>query len=393
MHDRIYIDANYKSLNKFGEELCGDRVQYVPLEDRFIMVLSDGLGSGVKANILSTLTSKIMMTMMEGGASIEDTVDTVVHTLPVCSVRKLAYSTFAILQIYYETGECYLAEFDCPGCIFIRDGKLVPIQYTQREIAHKQIREARFHLQIGDVLTLLSDGVIFAGVGALLNFGWDWDNVSAFLAERAEPDMTSARLTSLLSDSCNDLYAGQPGDDTTVATVKIIPQKIVNLYSGPPENKEDDARLVTDFMSMEGLRIVCGGSSANLVARELHEQVVTCMDYLDPEVPPIAKIPGIDLVTEGVLTLKKTVDMMREYLAAPTDSRVLQSLDIPHGAAMIAKMILEDCTHLNLFIGKKINPAHQNPNLPVDLSIKLRILDDLAELAKQAGKVVTRHFY
>lgn len=392
MNNQIYVDATYRSLIKYNEELCGDRVEIVKNDDRYIVVLSDGLGSGVKANILSTLTSKIISTMMYEGASIEDTVETIVHTLPVCSVRKVAYSTFIILQVDYD-GNAYLVEFDSPKCIFVRSGRLINIEYNERIIAGKKIHEAHFKVEPDDVLTLLSDGVVYAGIGELMNLGWTWENVSEFVASRAKPDVSAARLTNMLSETCNQLYLNKPGDDTTVATVRIVPKKEVSLYSGPPVNPKNDERLVTDFMIPEGKKIVCGGSSANIVSRVLKEPLIPSIEYIDPEVPPTAEIPGIDLVTEGVITLKKAVDVMKKYYDNPTDKAVLMELDKKNGASLIAKTLIEECTHFNMYIGQKINPAHQNPDLPVDLSIKMIIMDELYSIMVKAGKVVKRHFY
>ncbi len=392
MNNQIYIDAAYKSLIKYNEELCGDRVEIVKNDDRYIVVLSDGLGSGVKANILSTLTSKIISTMMYEGATIEDTVETIVHTLPVCSVRKVAYSTFIILQVDYD-GNAYLVEFDSPKCIFVRNGKLVNIDYKERIIAGKQIHEANFRVQPDDVLTLLSDGVVYAGIGELMNLGWTWENVSEFVVSRVKPEISAARITNMLSETCNQLYLNKPGDDTTVATVKIVPKKEVSLYSGPPVNSESDERLVTDFMIPEGKKIVCGGSSATIVSRVLKEPLIPSIEYTDPDVPPVAEIAGIDLVTEGVITLKKTVDIMKDYYNNPTDKAVLMEMDKKNGASLIAKTLIEECTHFNMFIGQKINPAHQNPDLPVDLSIKMIIMDELYSIMVKAGKVVKRHYY
>ncbi|ACZ10303.1 stage II sporulation protein E [Sebaldella termitidis] len=392
MNKQKYVDVSYKSLNKYTEELCGDRVEIVNTENGVIIVLSDGLGSGVKANILSTLTSKIISTMMKEGADIEDTVDTIVKTLPVCSVRNLAYSTFSILQISHQ-GEVYLVEFDNPGCIFIKDGKLSRIEYTLREIAGKNIKEARFNVNESDELLLISDGVVYAGVGALLNLGWSWDNVADFAVEKFKQEKTSARMTSLLSEACADLYMNEPGDDTTVVTAKIIPKKVVNIFSGPPERIEDDERAVSDFMQNEGLKVVCGGSTANITSRILKESITTELNYINPNIPPIARIKGIDLVTEGVLTLRKALEIIKKYLDDPTEKININLIDESHGASLLAKILMEECTHLHLFIGKKINPAHQNPNLPVDLSIKLRLLEDLYNVMEKAGKVVERKYY
>ena len=391
MSDKLYFDVSSKSLNKNNEELCGDKVEVVRTDDGVIVVLSDGLGSGVKANILATMTSKIIATMMRSGASIEDTVDTIIHTLPVCKVRHLAYSTFVILKLTND-GKAYLTEFDCPNCIYMHDGVVYPIQYTTREVGGKKILEAAFDMECGDSLTMMSDGVIYAGIGAVMNLGWDWESVCDFMQDNWNAENTSARITAALSDACNDLYMGRPGDDTTVATVKAIPQRIVSVFAGPPQHPEDDERAVADFMEPDGLKMVCGGSSANLVARVLGRKVTTDLLY-DGDLPPIAHIQGIDLATEGVLTLRQALHVVREVLANPADEHTLHLLEEPNGAAMIAKMLLENSTHIYMFIGRAINPAHQNPHLPVDLSIKIRLLEELAEALRGVGKVVNIRYY
>lgn len=391
MNNRLFYDVTSKSLNKKNEELCGDKVEVVRTDDGVIVVLSDGLGSGVKANILATLTSKIIATMMRSGASLEDTVDTIIHTLPVCKVRHMAYSTFSILKLN-DDGKAYLAEFDCPGCIYVHDGVVYPIAYTEREVGGKTIKEASFDLECGDMLTMISDGVMYAGIGAVLNLGWNWESVCDFIQDNCEDENTSARMTAALIEACEDLYMRQPGDDTTVATVKVVPQQVVSLFSGPPRLKQEDERVVVDFMSEEGLKVVCGGSSSNLVARVLGREVVTELSY-DGDLPPIAHIKGIDLVTEGVLTIRETNALVKKFLENPADTETIRQLDEHNGAAMIARMLLERCTHLYMFIGKAINPAHQNPNLPVDLSIKIRLLEELAQTLRGAGKIVKIRYY
>ena len=393
MNCKIYVDAAYKSINKYTEELCGDRVEIVKNDDCCIVVLSDGLGSGVKANILSTLTSKIISSMIIEGSSIEDTVDTIVHTLPVCNVRKVAYSTFSILRIGYD-GDVYLVEFDSPGCVFVRNGEIMNIEYFTREIEGKVIKEARFKVDMGDMLTIMSDGVVYAGIGAMLNLGWTWLNASKFISEQTKKQtLTSAKLASLLIEKCKALYLDRPGDDTTVASVKIIPFKAVNIFTGPPQNPANDERIIKDFLSSEGFKAVCGGCSANIFCRVTGREIKTTIEYLDPDVPPIAYIKGVDLVTEGVLTLNKTLDVLKSYFKDPTDKKNIAQIEQKHGAAMLAKVLAEECTHINLFVGKKINPAHQNPDMPTDLNIRMRVVDDLKTTLIKAGKVVNIKYY
>ena len=243
------------------------------------------------------------------------------------------------------------------------------------------------------MLILMSDGVVYAGIGSILNLGWTWKNVCKYMVGRIKPGISAARLTNMLSEVCNRLYANKPGDDTTVATVRILEKKVLSLYSGPPVDPASDERLVTEFMAEEGRKIVCGGSSATIVSRVLKEPLTPSIEYVDPEIPPTAVIPGIDLVTEGVITLKRTVDIIKAYVEDPTNEDVLKKLELKNAASLIAKMLVEECTHFHMFIGQKINPAHQNPDLPVDLSIKMLIMEELYSLMIKAGKVVKRSYY
>lgn len=244
----VSVDISWKSLNKHHEELCGDKVEVLSTEDSEIVILADGMGSGVKANILATLTSKILGTMFLEGASIDACVDTIAKTLPVCKVREVAYATFSILQIFHN-GEAYLVEYDNPLCVFVRDGKIVNYPYKERVIEGKTIREYRFQVQLKDCFVLMSDGVIYAGVGELLNFGWTWENMAEYTLKCTKQTLSASRLAAMLSQACDDLYGQKPGDDTTVAVARVIERRIINIFTGPPTHKEDDERVVHDFMA------------------------------------------------------------------------------------------------------------------------------------------------
>lgn len=388
----VCIDAAWKSLNKFEEELCGDKVEVHKTETSDIVILADGMGSGVKANILATLTSKILGTMFLEGASIEDCVETIAKTLPVCQERKTAYATFSILQIFHD-GNAYLAEFDNPVCVFVRDGKIVDYPYTERIIEEKKIREYRFRVQKNDCFVLMSDGVIYAGAGEILNFGWTWENMAEYTLKCTRQTLSAARLASLLSDACNDLYEQKPGDDTTVAVVRVRERQVVNIFTGPPEKKEDDERLMYDFMHSPGRKIVCGGTTANIAARVLGKEIVTSVNYAKPDVPPTASLEGIDLVTEGVLTLGKTLKLLKRYAEDDFDVDFFDELDADNGASRLAKIIIEECTDLCLFVGRAVNTAHKDSSLPFDLSMRMNLVEQLKETAEKLDRQVTVSYY
>ena len=390
----VTVDVAYKSLNKFTEILCGDKVEILQTKDSDIMILADGMGSGVKANILATLTSKILGTMFLNGATLEECVDTIVQTLPVCQVRQVAYATFSILQVF-NNGDAYLVEFDNPGCIFIRDGKLMEIPQNIREVEGKKINEYRFQVKRGDALILMSDGTIHAGVGDLLNFGWLWEDIAAYAVKQYALTISSVRLANALSQACDELYGFRPGDDTTVAVMRIIDSKPVHVMTGPAKNPEDDTRMVHDFLSNPAAKtVVCGGTSATIVSRVLNRRLDVSLDYVDPEIPPIAYMDGIDLVTEGVLTLNRVLQLLRRYVKNETVSEdFFEELDKPNGASMVAKMIIEDCTEVHLYVGKAINSAYQNPGIPFDLGIRQNLVEQLKTTIAEMGRKVDVIYY
>ena len=390
--DKLCTDIGYVSLNKKGEQLCGDRVEIIARNDNSLtLVLADGLGSGVKANILSTLTSKILSTMIENGMPIEECVDTIVKTLPVCSVRKVAYSTFTIIHVEENT-TATLIQFDNPNVILLRGGKHWDYPTTSRVIEGKTILESKFPLQLNDMMIAMSDGAIWAGVGQSMNFGWQRDNVVEF-AERMYEDTLSAKMmAALIVDECNRLYAGEPGDDTTVAAVRVRERKPVNLMIGPPADPADVGKMMALFFAKEGKKIVCGGTTSKLAANYLHEDVVTSLDYgTDPDIPPTATIKGVDLVTEGVITLSRVVEYANVFLNN-SDLANLWSLQTD-GASRIAQYLFEYATDISFFVGRAINPAHQNPDLPITFGIKIQLVKQLSEALEKMGKRVSVSYF
>ncbi|MFI3170279.1 MAG: SpoIIE family protein phosphatase, partial [Faecalibacterium sp.] len=239
------VDVAYKSLHKHTEILCGDKVEIVQTKDSDILILADGMGSGVKANILATLTSKILGNMFSNGATLDECVETIVQTLPICQVRNVAYATFSILQVFHN-GEANLIEFDNPSCIFIRDGKLIPIPQNIRVIEDKKINEYHFTVQKGDALILMSDGTIHAGVGQLLNFGWVWDDVANYAVRQYPQTSTAMRLASSICQACDELYGFRPGDDTTVACMRMKQAEPIHLMTGPAQDASQDEAMVRD---------------------------------------------------------------------------------------------------------------------------------------------------
>ena len=383
----LYLENGYTSLNKAGEELCGDRVKVADDGKYTTLVLADGLGSGVKANILSTLTSTILCTMVSGGVSIEECVDTIIQTLPVCKERGVAYATFTVIHVDRD-GKGYMFEFDNPEAIYITDGKCRNFERVPHKFEDKTVYITELALKPGDYIVTMSDGVIHAGIGMILNFGWLRKDVMAYLDKNLKPGMSAGAVACLLASACNDLYLDKPGDDTTVAAVRIREAVHVNIMVGPPVDKTKDDFYIARFLEGDSKKVVCGGTSSTIVARYLNTTVKADFDFPDKEVPPIGHIDGIDLTTEGVLTLRKLVELSEKYL--PHTDLTPKTFTKRDGASLLADMLFEKATHVKFFVGQSINAAHQG--LPIDITMKLKLVDTISKNLKLAGKTVEVYY-
>lgn len=372
-----YIDYAYNSINKNGEELCGDNVEFVEKEDGLIIVLADGLGSGVKANILATMTSKIAVTMLKEGLSIEETIETIANTLPVCAKRNLAYSTFTILDIK-NTGDVYMVEYENPPSFIYRLGKKFNIIKKERSVNNKKIQEGYFKMRKGDSIIAISDGVIHAGVGELLNLGWQWENVNEYLENLVKFEKSANNLSKGLLDVCENLYNQKPGDDTTVLAVILRERTYANIFTGPPKSRNNDIKLIEKIKNAKDYTIVAGGTTSNIVAREMGLEVEVDIDSCNSDLPPIGHIKGISLVTEGLLTLSRIVKILKnneDYSKINDGSGKMLSL-------------IERSTDINIYLGKAVNIAHQNPAFPEDLNLKIQVVKELKKELLKLGKVV-----
>ena len=363
----LCADIGYKSINHHGEELCGDHIDIVePSDDSTVIVLSDGLGSGVKASILSTLTSKIISTMLAEGLSLEECVETIAATLPVCSVRGVAYSTFTIIHLKNnQTAE--LIQYDNPHAIIIRDEKNWDYPKTEMNIGGKQIFKSVIKLQENDVFVAMSDGCPHAGIGMLYNFGWKREDIIDFVETLVPAGYTAKTLSTMLVDECDKLYGHKPGDDATTCVVRIRKRVPMNMLFGPPANRDDADRMMSLFFSKEGKHIICGGTTSSIAAKFLRKPLRATLNFEQSDVPPIAELEGVDLVTEGVITVNKVVEYAKDYLGENKYYEQWRKLQEQYNKIYKS---LNDEKDLNLI--KEINkffPEYKVPVLPIAINV------------------------
>ena len=387
----LCVDIGWQSLNHDGEQLCGDHVDIIePDENSTIVVLADGLGSGVKASILSTLTSKIISTMMANGLSLEDCVETIAATLPICSERKVTYSTFTIIHIV-NNEEAEIIQYDNPHVILLRDGENIEYPEIEMNIGGKKIYKSRIRLNENDIFIAMSDGCPHAGVGMSLNFGWKREDIIEFMKTFYFVGYTAKTLTTLLLDEVNKLYGGKPADDATVCTVRIRKREPMNLLFGPPSNRDDCGKMMSLFFSKEGKHIICGGTTSSIAAKFLGKPLRVNLDFADKDIPPTASLEGADLVTEGVITINRVLEYAKNYIK---DNNSYSEWSCKRdGASLICRLLFEEATDINFFVGRAINPAHQNPDLPINFSIKMQLVTELTECLEKMGKRVKVSYF
>lgn len=387
----LCADIGYKSINHYGEELCGDHVDVVEQdENSTVIVLADGLGSGVKASILSTLTSKIISTMMAAGLPIEECVSTIAATLPVCSVRGVAYSTFTILHLL-NNDTMEIIQYDNPQVILIRDFKNYDYPKTEMTIGGKKIFKSVLRLRENDVFVAMSDGCPHAGIGSAYNFGWKREDITDFMETMSQCGYTAKNLATILVDECDKLYGNKPGDDVTACIVKIRKREPMNILFGPPSNRDDADRMMSLFFSKEGKHIICGGTTSSIAAKYLNKPLKASLKFEKSDVPPIAHLEGVDLVTEGVITMNKVIEYAKDYLK---DNMLYEQWNFKKdGASLICQLLFEEATDINFYVGRAINPAHQNPDLPINFSIKMNLVEELSKSLRLMGKRIKVSYF
>lgn len=383
MNRDFFIELSSQQRNHDGEKICGDvfLYRYIKEEDRVIAVLSDGMGHGVKANILATLTSTMAINFTREHKQVERIAEIIMNTLPVCSERKISYSTFTIVDIE-SSGKTTILEYDNPSTVVLRGKKIFEPKWEKVILekgkhSGKILKTCTLAPEKEDRIILLSDGVSQSGMGSEdFPFGWERDNIAAYAAKLVSSEasisatMLSGKIVTMAHK--NDNYKAR--DDISCATIYFREPRKLLLCTGPPYEKDKDKELAEKVTGFSGKVILSGGTTADIIARELNRKIIDDLIFEDPELPPESFLEGIDLVTEGILTLQKVNELLKTYN---------NSVKLGKGPAdKIVRMLMES-DEIHFIIGTRINIAHQDPNLPVELEIRRTVVRRIARLLEE----------
>lgn len=367
----IFIEVDCFQKTKAGNIVCGDSYmsQRLQEEDRIISVLSDGLGSGIKASVLSTMTATMAMNYTAMNESILQTALSIINTLPRDMVRKISYSTFCIFDIDCR-GNTKVIEYETPAVYLFRRGQAIDIKKEKIPVQREDLNNtflwvSEFKLEKEDRLICFSDGVSQSGMGTPhMPFGWD-EGVKQFITEtlREQAGISAKEMARkiVLRAERNDNY--HLLDDTTCCVIYRRTPRNLLICTGPPYDEKKDRYLAEKVRDFKGKKVLCGGTTATIISRELHKPLKVSMEITDKELPPLSYMDGIDLITEGILTLSKVERLLTKGIPE-------KSL----GPANDLVSLIQNSDKITFIVGTRINVAHQDPNLPVELEIRRNVV-------------------
>jgi hypothetical protein len=378
MTGESFIDVDCCQQAKHGQVVAGDVFlsRKIKAEGRVISVLSDGLGSGVKAGVLANLTATMALRYTTAFVDVRRSAKTIMDTLPVCEKRKISYSTFTIVDLD-EDGKTRVIEHGNPPLVLLRGQTPVPIErasLTLEAWKDRVIYYSEFDTQLGDRIVFYSDGVSQSGLGRVgLPLGWGPDRVTYFLQQQiaAENDVSSQTLSRKLVAEALVNDGRTAKDDISCGVIYYRCPRRLLVITGPPFNRERDGELAGLVQSFDGRKVICGGTTAGIVSRLLGRTVTMNLAQLDPEIPPPAVMDGVDLVTEGTVTLAKVAELLERGTTGDLARK-------NPATELISLMLQSDI--VQFVVGTRINEAHQDPNVPVELDLRRNIVRKIASL-------------
>ena len=391
--EKYHAEVGHFQMNHEGEKICGDVFlsKRIPEENRVLCVLSDGMGHGVRANVLATLTATISLNFSMEHKDANALAGMIMKALPVCSERKISYATYTIIDIFIESDVVSILEYDNPQTLILRGNRIYEPQWMHvkynGDVKDKRVmnlKKCSYIPQIEDRIVFCSDGITQSGLGNGITMGWGRNNLIQFVRDiiKTTPDISAADLAERVVKraAANDLYT--PKDDLTCGVVYFRQPRKAILCTGPPFNPEQDNEFATILKNFNGRKIVSGATTTEIIARELG-RTVTNEERTDPALPSSSKMKGIDLVTEGVLTLSKVTHLL---------NNINQNSNTQFGrgpADQICKLLL-DTDEIYILVGTRINESHHDPTLPVELEIRKHLIQRLTKvLSEKFMKVVT----
>lgn len=371
----MFIDIDCSQKKKYNQNAYGDFFKSERFTDmnRLVAVLSDGLGSGIKADILACMTSTMLLKFLKENADIEKSCEIIMNSLPVCKVRGISYSTFSAIDCY-DDGKAIIVEEGNPDFIWIRDGEVLKPECTiieSKNFKNRKMRVYDIKLELNDRIIFCSDGATQVAMGTkTYPLGLERDGLINIILSKLKMDknISSSELSNYLIKQI-ELIAPDKKllDDTSIVSIYCREPREALVFTGPPYHIEKDNYYANTFKNFKGKKAIAGGTTANIISRELNIPVKTDLSLNVGNLPGIYCMAGVDLVTEGILTLTKTMEYLED-----------NNYQNDAAGKLMRFMLDSDC--ISFLVGAQLNQAHYDPNLPIEIEIRKNIVRKIAKI-------------
>lgn len=375
----LHFEVRTSQSTKRPGQPCGDIVVSEKNLEATTVIVCDGLGSGAKANVFATMCAARISELLKRGFSPLHAFSNVVNTMNKATEKDLPFAAFSLLRILNDGSATVLA-YEMPPPILIAKGYSTVLNQEVQTIDERIVTESHCSLSNGEGILVVSDGITQAGIGKGLPYGWDIEGVNKYLNSQFRNDLRLADIPELVRQKAKEHWKDKPEDDCTATIVYARPGTQVNILTGAPDDQGKDRKMVRDFMSREGIKIVCGGTTAKIVARESGKKLEIEESFNDSITPPSYYIQGVDLVTEGAVTLNQLYNVWGVDLSKMNRKNPVTDL---YSAILSADRI-------NLIVGRAINTATYDISYrQLHILPRNKIIPLLIEKIRQKGKLVT----
>ena len=344
-----YFEVITEQYSKKRGQPSGDVVHTERTKSSTYHILCDGVGSGIKANIVATMAVSRLNELMKEGFSLRNAFANIVRTMEDARQKDLPVAFFSVVRILPD-GIATILTYEMPEVIFASKRYTSRLQTINQNFLDGLIGETSCVLGVGEGLIIFSDGISQAGLGKGILNGWGVDGVNKFANDLLRAGTDLKELPSLIIDEAKKLWKGELGDDLSVSLLLCRKGRVINIFTGPPSDPSLDITVVNKFLQQDGVKIVCGASTAKITARVMNKPLRINTEYTGDITPPDYDIEGIDLVTEGAVTMNQLYNVWGE------DSNKLEK-DNP---VTIFYSLLSVADRVNIFLGKSINPANED---------------------------------
>jgi hypothetical protein len=326
--------------------VCGDLVAEERSAVSATFVVLDGIGSGLKANVAAQLFSSRLLSLLRHDFSTREACARLMATMHSVRTQDVLFAAFSLVKVS-NSGAAVIMSYEMPPPLLFESGAAAVARQRFYTLSNEVVGEALFSLEPGNGFMVVTDGITQAGLGGRLAEGWGIAGARDFANRALSAGRSLEELPRLMLEEAKALGGGAHHDDATAGLFTCRPGRTVHILTGPPAQRSLDGPAMIAFLKSDGMKVICGSTTADIFARHSGRKLTSDAPE-NPFEPPERFMEGVDMVTEGALTLNQLYNLMGERDAAlDADSTVAKLL-----------LLLRSADRIYFHVGGARNPGH-----------------------------------